>query len=128
MDAATRELVRQRARGFCEYCGLAQADEPFFTFHIEHIVARQHGGGDEPGNLALACHHCNLRKGPNLTGLDPESGAIAPLFHPRRDLWAEHFAWVGVELHGLTPAGRATIAVLRINAPPRLELRALLRG
>lgn len=22
-------------------------------------------------NLALACHRCNLRKGPNLTGIDP---------------------------------------------------------
>lgn len=50
IDAATRDFVRQRARTHCEYCGLPQAAEPFFTFHIEHIVARQHGGTDDPEN------------------------------------------------------------------------------
>ena len=128
MPQSLRHQVRQRAGKRCEYCGFREDHLPLWTFHLDHIVARQHRGRNSLNNLAWSCHHCNLHKGPNLTGLDPESGAIAPLFHPRRDLWAEHFAWVGVELHGLTPAGRATIAVLRINAPPRLELRALLRG
>ena len=63
MDAATRAFVRQRAGNCCEYCGLPQESEAFFTFHIEHIVARQHGGGDGAENLALACYHCNLHKG-----------------------------------------------------------------
>lgn len=30
----------------------------------KHIVAKQHGGLDETGNLALACHRCDLYKGP----------------------------------------------------------------
>jgi len=51
------------------------------------VVPRQHGGTDDPGNLALACHRCNLRKGPNLTGIDPITGEIVPLFDPRRDRW-----------------------------------------
>ncbi|SPF47652.1 hypothetical protein SBA4_3740007 [Candidatus Sulfopaludibacter sp. SbA4] len=71
----------------CEYCLLHQ-EYSHRAHHIEHIVAKQHGGSDDIGNLALACHRCNLCKGPNLTGLDPESGRIVPLFHPRRDRWA----------------------------------------
>ena len=47
MDAALRDLVRERAGHRCEYCHLPKAAEPFFTYHIEHIVARQHGGGDD---------------------------------------------------------------------------------
>jgi hypothetical protein len=49
----------------------------------------QHGGGDDADNLALACPDCNLRKGPNLTGIDPETGAVVRLFHPRRDVGSE---------------------------------------
>jgi hypothetical protein len=54
MDPVLREFVRERAGYRCEYCHLPQAVEPFFTYHIEHIVARQHGGGDEELNLGLA--------------------------------------------------------------------------
>ncbi len=55
MDAATREFVRKRAGNRCEYCQLPQDAAPFFTFHIEHVRARQHPGGDEVENLAVAC-------------------------------------------------------------------------
>ncbi len=68
MDAATRELVRRRAGNQCEYCGMREGSRVRLRFHIEHIVARQHGGGDEQENLALACHLCNAHKGPNLSG------------------------------------------------------------
>ena len=125
MDAATRELVRRRAENRCEYCLLPQAHSPF-THHIEHIVARQHGGGDEVNNLALACHRCNLRKGPNLTGIDPLTGDVAPLFHPRRDQWTAHFSLQDVRIVGLTPSGRATVHLLSMNDPRRLELRSAL--
>ena len=90
MDAGTRELVHQRAGNRCEYC-LLQQWQSGSRHQIEHIVARQHGGRDIPDNLALACDRCNLRKGPNLSGIDPVSGVLAALFHPRRDVWAEHF-------------------------------------
>ena len=123
IDAATRALVRERARGRCEYCSLPQSAEPFFAFHIEHIVARQHRGGDDPENLALACYHCNARKGPNLTAIDPATAPLVPLFHPRRDGWAEHFALNGNLIVGATPAGRATVALLKVNAPDRRRLR-----
>jgi 5-methylcytosine-specific restriction endonuclease McrA len=129
MDAAARNLVRQRADNRCEYCLLRQ-EYSHLAHHIEHIVAKQHGGSDDLGNLALACHRCNLCKGPNLTGLDRESGRIVPLFHPRRDRWAEHFAWRGPRIEGLTAAGRATVLVLGMNDARRLDLRTelLARG
>ena len=76
MDAETRQLVRTRANHRCEYCGIHQRIYPDFAFHIEHIVARQHGGEDELDNLALSCHLCNSKKGPNLSGLDPDTGAL----------------------------------------------------
>jgi 5-methylcytosine-specific restriction endonuclease McrA len=90
MDAATREFVRQRAAGRCEYC-LLRLVHCDLTHHVEHIVAKQHGGPDDVSNLALACHRCNLRKAPNLTAIDPVTREVVPLFHPRSSDWAEHF-------------------------------------
>ena len=54
MDAELRALVWQRAGDRCEYCRLRQEYVPL-TLQIEHIVAKQHGGTDDPSNLALAC-------------------------------------------------------------------------
>jgi 5-methylcytosine-specific restriction endonuclease McrA len=84
MNATLRALVRERARDRCEYCGLHQEDSPLALLHVEHIVPKAHGGSDDPGNLALACVDCNLHKGPNLTGIDPATGEVTALFHPRR--------------------------------------------
>ena len=122
MDAAVRNVVRQRASARCEYCRLPESALDL-SLHIEHIVARQHGGGDDPWNLCLACDRCNLYKGPNLTSIDPQSGIIVPLFHPRRQPWHEHFTVRGAEIVGLTPIGRATVRLLNMNASSRVRLR-----
>ena len=82
VPASERRRVREHADSRCEYCRMAEAWEPFFIYHVEHIVARQHRGGDEPGNLAFACNHCNLLKGPNLTSIEPDTGSTTPLYHP----------------------------------------------
>ncbi|HEY6292108.1 MAG TPA: HNH endonuclease [Terriglobia bacterium] len=92
--------------------------------HIEHIVAKKHDGSDDPANLALACHRCNLRKGPNLTDIDPLTGELAPLFHPRRDRWADHFIVRSPRIEGITPCGRVTVRALAMNDARRLELRS----
>jgi len=126
MNAALRQRVQERAGDQCEYCHLRQEHQPLCKFHVEHIVPRQHGGLDDVENLALACFHCNLQKGTNLTGIDPESNRTVRLFHPRKDRWPDHFVWQGVELKGLTAIGRVTGRVLKVNAPRRLELRATL--
>ena len=123
MDAATRALVRARAGHRCEYC-LIRQEHTETPHHVEHITARQHRGSDDPSNLALACIHSNCHKGPNLTGIDPETGALVPLFTPRRDLWAEHFTLQGAAIVGLTATGRTTVAVLALNARHRRNVRA----
>ena len=123
IDAARRNRIRRRAGNRCEYCRLSQ-EYSHRTHPIEHIVAKQHGGSDDAENLALACHRCNLQKGPNLTGCDPESGDIVPLFHPRRDRWADHFIFQGPRIVGLTAIGRTTVLVLGMNDARRLDLRA----
>jgi 5-methylcytosine-specific restriction endonuclease McrA len=123
MDAATRAAVRERAGQCCEYCQRRQIDSPLIPLQIEHIVPRKHGGSDELENLALACADCNLRKGSNLTGIDPETNEIEPLYHPRRELWAAHFRWDGIRIVGLTPAGRTTIRVLELNSSERRRVR-----
>ena len=125
MEPATRLLVRTRAGNRCEYCLLPQ-DGCLLTHHIEHIVPRQHEGSDDHSNLALACHRCNLRKGPNLTGIDPITGEIAPLFDPRRDRWSDHFHFRGPVIEGVTAAGRTTVRLLAMNDTRRIERRELL--
>lgn len=125
MDAATRDLVRRRAGDRCEYC-LIRGEHMTTSLQMEHIIARQHGGDDDPANLALACGPCNLHKGPNVAGIDPASGQLVALFHPRRDVWADHFALQGPAIIGLTPTGRATASVLAMNSVRRERRRAFL--
>ena len=124
MDAKTRRRVRERAAGRCEYCRVRQDDEPFYRFHIEHVIARQHGGSDDFANLALACHHCNFHKGPNLTAIDPDTTRIVPLFNPRLQIWEEHFRLDPRSVIGMTEVGRATVRLLNMNQPSRLLLRS----
>lgn len=125
MDARMREFVRTRAGDRCEYCLLRQ-EQTGLSHHVEHVVAKQHGGSDDPENLALACNRCNACKGPNLSGIDVETADLVPLFHPRRDVWAEHFEFLGPRIVGRTPRGRATVRVLQMNDERRLERRAAL--
>ena len=122
MDSALDLAVRQWAAFACEYCRLPQSAARL-RFHIEHVLARQHGGLTGLSNLALACPRCNFHKGPNLAGVDPRTRNKVWLFHPRRHSWKRHFRWDGALLAGRTPIGRATVAVLNVNAPHAVEVR-----
>jgi hypothetical protein len=95
-------------------------------FQPDHIIANAHGGPTTESNLCWACFHCNLHKGPNLSGVDPKSGKKAWLFHPRRMKWSRHFRWDGPVLVGRTSVGRATIEVLKINEEEYVETRVTL--
>ena len=119
------EFVRTRAGAACEYCRLPQAlYSGLFT--TEHVIARQHGGSDRDDNLAYSCTHCNLHKGPNIAGLDPDTGELTRLFHPRTDVWEDHFEWSAHLLVGRTPIGRTTVRVLAMNQPIMRAVRAAL--
>jgi hypothetical protein len=113
-----------RARGRCEYCGIHKVDT-IFGCQVDHILSEKHGGSARLDNLAYACAFCNRHKGSDIASLD-EAGKLTPLFHPRRDVWAEHFAFDGSTLLGLSASGRATVRLLRINAPERIMEREFL--
>lgn len=117
-----RKKVWSRAADACEYCRLPQAFSAL-RFQIDHVIAQKHHGAAEFENLALACFRCNAFKGPNIAGIDPDSSEIVRLFNPRQDVWEEHFEWSGAVLRGLSPIGRATIDVLRMNDFDVVRLR-----
>ena len=122
MDQALRREVRRFAEGRCEYCHLPDSTPPL-KHVVDHIIARQHAGPTELENLALCCGRCNQSKGPNIAAIDPQTGALSRLFHPRRDQWHHHFRWQGAILIGTTPVGRATASLLAVNAPLRIAGR-----
>ncbi|MEX0704501.1 MAG: hypothetical protein WD069_20535 [Planctomycetales bacterium] len=118
MDSRTRELVRHRAGNACEYCHLPQAANPAISSTLST---------PSPDSTAAWTIRLGLRplpyKGPNLTSIDPVTGAVVPLYDPRADVWTEHFHFRGGTIVGVTPAGRATVRLLNMNAPRRVQLR-----
>jgi len=126
VPAPLRDSVRFSADGRCEYC-LVHEDDLFEPHEADHIIAEQHGGETTANNLAFACWNCNRRKGPNIASVDPERGEVVRLFHPRLQKWSEHFRLDGFRIIPLTPIGRSTVALLRLNSPERLSVRAMLQ-
>ena len=100
-----------------------EEDLPLWPFHLDHVIAGQHAGSDDPGNLAWACQRCNLCKGTNLSAMDPDSAQVVRLFNLRADEWNQQFKIESERLVGVTPTGRATVWLLRINSAERRELR-----
>jgi len=124
VPVALRRLVRSRASERCEYC-LIPERLTFAPHWVDHVVAEKHGGQTEESNLALSCVLCNQHKGTDLTSIDPLTNEIAPLFHPRKDAWADHFRLKGAEIEPLTPVGRVTVRLLQLNQSERVKEREL---
>ena len=127
MNEALRAAVAARARGRCEYCGLP-ADYSSAAFEVDHILPRAAQGSDHFLNLAWACPSCNDHKAAATQAPDPETGVLVALFHPRQDIWLEHFRWStdGLSVEGITPTGRATVQRLQMNRTPSVNLRRIL--
>lgn len=125
VPAELRRLVYERAAGRCENC-LVPEDLALAIHEIDHIIAEKHGGDTVETNLALSCAICNKLKGSDVASVDPQGGVVTRLYHPRRDHWTEHFELRGAEIFPRTPVGRATVHLLRLNHPDRLEERNLL--
>ncbi len=117
--------VRQRAKGLCEYCHASEQWQ-YVQFTIDHIIPLAERGSSDLNNLALACFHCNRRKGRYQEAIDPESEQKVALFHPRQDRWLDHFRWSDdcLRIMGITPTGRATVAALALNRERILAIRA----
>lgn len=127
LSAALKQEVAKRARHCCEYC-VSQLRFSPDPFSVEHIVPLAQGGSNQLDNLALACQGCNSHKYISIDTLDPASGLRAPLFHPRRDVWSQHFMWSDDYslIIGVTPIGRATVAKLKLNRAGVMNLRVVL--
>ena len=126
IPVALVRAVRERARLSCEYCHLPQEFQEA-AFHFDHILPRSAGGKSDLDNLALACVSCSLRKADRLAADDPSTASKQPLFHPRTNVWSDHFAWSKEwRLIGLTPRGRATVVALGMNRPSVLATRQFL--
>lgn len=123
-----RKEVSERAKHCCEYCR-ANARYSESPFDSDHTVAEVSGGATTAENLAWSCHGCNLHKNKFPDGKDPQTGKMERLYNPRKDVWAENFAWSEdcTEIIGATPIGRATIDRLKMNREGLKNQRAVLR-
>lgn len=129
ISVPNERLVRERANHRCEYCQ-SPALITSAPFCLDHIHPHTLGGPSTAENLALSCGFCNSSKGDKTAATDVQSGDEVGLFHPRSQIWSEHFEWSdnGINILARTSVGRVTIATLQIN---RVELcnlrRALIR-
>jgi hypothetical protein len=120
-----RRQVMVLDRHRCAYCRSPMViGIPMVVEHIVPIVA---GGATTGDNLCLSCYRCNEFKGARQTAPDPDDAQVILLFHPRHQHWSEHFAWEDGNLHirGLTPHGRTTVALLKLNSDWLVQARRL---
>jgi len=121
-----RAKVASRANHCCEYC-LVTEDDAGFPHQVDHIISRKHGGSSSMDNLALACMLCNQRKGTDIASVDPATGNLIPLFHPRRDQWSDHFRIVREFIEPISRIGFLTIRLLQLNTVERQREREMLQ-
>mgnify|MGYP002335902270 CR=1 FL=1 len=121
-----RESVRKRANRRCEYCLMPEGYLPHHH-QADHIIAQKHDGTDDLENLAWACFSCNVRKGSDISGYDPDTLTLTPLFNPRTQSWEQHFVIDDDSIIGLTEIGRVTAKLLQMNQPDQVSLRRALR-
>ncbi len=119
---AIRRQVEERANHCCEYCMLPD-NLSFYPHEVDHIIPRKHGGTTIADNLAYACWRCNRYKGTDLGSFDPETGKFSFLFHPRNQIWHEHFSRQDALLKGKTSVGRTTVHLLQLNTDERIAER-----
>ncbi|QLE59685.1 HNH endonuclease [Nostoc sp. TCL26-01] len=127
VSARLRRTVANRAKNFCEYCRCPEEFSPD-SFTVEHIKPRQAGGKTSAENLAWSCFGCNGRKYTKTSHCDPETQQEVALFHPRQQMWSEHFSWNDdfTQVIGKTSWGRATVEALQLNRVGVVNLRRLL--
>lgn len=59
VPGTARYEVLKRAKGRCELCGISKEEK---ALEVDHILPRNHGGGDELSNLQALCYSCNATK------------------------------------------------------------------
>jgi hypothetical protein len=95
----------------------------YLPHEADHIISEKHGGLTTADNLCLSCFECNRFKGSDIGSIDLETSTIVFLFNPRKMLWWDHFRLDGAWIVLLTPEGRVTEFLLRLNSPVRVKKR-----
>jgi hypothetical protein len=120
-----RRQVIERAEGYCEYC-LIHQQASLYMHEVDHIIAEKHRGETVFENLCLACLECNRAKGSDFGSFDPETGEIILLYNPRQQVWDKHFRLDGARIIPLSPEGRVTVFMLKLNNEIRVRARQAL--
>ena len=91
----------------CGHPALAWASSPFAVILVSAYIPVDLRSQIEPVDRERCCY-CLTQ---TLTG------ETVPLFNPRQQCWAEHFAWSedGTRVEGLTLVGRVTGLALQMN-------------
>jgi len=120
-----RKITSERSNGCCEYC-LIHEDDAFFSFEIDHIISEKHGGLTHPDNLANTCFFCNQFKGSDIGSVLLPDMELIRFYHPRKDVWQEHFELENGLIQPLTNIGEVTAKILKFNDVDRIIERRLL--
>jgi hypothetical protein len=120
-----RELVFERAGGYCEYC-LTDYRDSLYAHEVDHIIPIKHRGQTTAENLCLSCLDCNRFKGSDFASFDPDTDEVELLYNPRRDRWSDHFQLNGAIINPMTPQGRVTEFILKLNEDFRVRARSSL--
>ncbi len=126
IPVALRREIRKADRGCCAYCHTPE-ELTVTNFEFDHIIPETLGGKTVFENLCLACPTCNGQKWAHEFGVDPKTGIQTRFFHPRTQVWEEHFVWSQdkEQIIGLTSEGRATVETFTINRVQLVRLRRL---
>lgn len=124
---ATKEQLKAVSNNLCEYC---KSPKAFSTelFTNDHIIPVSKDGTNEFENLAYSCSGCNTFKHDKAEVYHAGLDKMISLFHPRKQVWSEHFAWNKdyTQIIPLTPIGYVTIEQLQLNREQLQNLRAVL--
>lgn len=124
LPAPLRQRLEEADDHRCAYCHTSQSNSGN-PMVIDHVLPRSKGGDTAFDNLCFACYRCNLFKGAQIEAVEPLGGEVVSLFHPRANVWGEHFGWdeAGLRILGLTPMGRATVNALNMNNSVIIDAR-----
>ena len=113
LAAGVLEMVRQRGKFACEYCGVSETDSGGLLT-VDHYQPRSHDGTDELENLVYSCFRCNNYKGDYW----PTKPADSFLWNPRQEPAERHVLILDDgSLHPLSPVGSLAITLLQLNRP-----------
>lgn len=124
LPAKLRAYILAKAKHRCGYC-LAPEVCLYQTLRIDHVIPLSEGGSSDEDNLWASCDSCNGHKSNKTKGIDPQTNSLVDLFNPITQIWSEHFAFGEdkATIIGITPTGRATVAVLKMNEDHMLIVR-----